>query len=67
MPFLSPGDLPDPGIEPRSPALQANSLLFELQGNPKIGVNNDLPIPPLRNVLDFILNAHLSFVIGTSK
>ena len=23
LPFLSPGDLPDPGIEPRSPALQA--------------------------------------------
>ena len=26
------GDLPDPGIEPWSPALQANSLLTELQG-----------------------------------
>ena len=26
--FPSPEDLPDPGIEPRSPALQANSLLF---------------------------------------
>ena len=25
-------DLPDPGIEPRSPALQADSLLSELQG-----------------------------------
>jgi len=25
-PFTSPGDLPDPGIEPRSPALQADSL-----------------------------------------
>ena len=30
--FLSPGDLPGPGIEPRSPVLQANSLPFELQG-----------------------------------
>ena len=27
MPFPSPGDLPDPGIELRSPALQADSLL----------------------------------------
>ena len=27
--FLSPGDLPDPGIEPRSPALQADTLLSE--------------------------------------
>ena len=28
-PFPSPGDLPNPGIEPRSPALQADSLLSE--------------------------------------
>ena len=27
-----PGDLPNPGIEPRSPALQADSLLSEPQG-----------------------------------
>ena len=27
LPFPSPGDLPDPGIEPMSPALQADSLL----------------------------------------
>ena len=26
LPFLSPGDLPNPGIEPGSPALQADSL-----------------------------------------
>ena len=26
LPFPSPGDLPDPGIEPRSPALKADSL-----------------------------------------
>ena len=32
LPFSSPGDLPDPGNEPGSPALQANSLLAELQG-----------------------------------
>ena len=30
LPFLSPGDLPDPGIEPESPALQADALLTEL-------------------------------------
>ena len=29
MPCLPPGDLPNPGIEPRSPALQADSLLSE--------------------------------------
>ena len=32
MPFLSPGDLPDPGIEPKSPALQADSLPSGLPG-----------------------------------
>ena len=32
LPFLSPGDLPDPGIEPRSPALQEDSLLSEPSG-----------------------------------
>ena len=30
LPFPSPGDLPDPGIKSRSPALQADSLLTEL-------------------------------------
>ena len=29
LPFPSPGDLPDPGIEPRSPALQADALPSE--------------------------------------
>ena len=32
LPFPSPGDLPNPGIEPRSPALQADSLPTELPG-----------------------------------
>ena len=32
LPFPSPGDLPDPGIEPRSTALQADSLRTELSG-----------------------------------
>ena len=32
LPFPSPGDFPDSGIEPRSPALQADSLLSEPPG-----------------------------------
>ena len=32
--FPSPGDLPDLGIEPQSPALQAHSLPTELPGKP---------------------------------
>ena len=34
LPFPSPGDLPNPGMEPRSPALQADSLPTELQVKP---------------------------------
>ena len=34
-PLPSPGGLPDPGIEPRSPALQAESLLPEPPGKPQ--------------------------------
>ena len=34
LPFPSPGDLPNPGIEPRSPTLQADSLPAEPQGKP---------------------------------
>ena len=34
LPFLSPGDLPDPGIKPRSPAWQADALPSEPPGKP---------------------------------
>ena len=34
-PFPSPGDLPKPEIEPRSPTLQVDSLPAEPQGKPK--------------------------------
>ena len=41
QPFPSLGDLPDPGIKPRSPALQADSLPAEPPGKPKnTGVDN---------------------------
>ena len=36
--FPSPGDLPDLGIEPRSPTLQADSLPTELSGKPRIWI-----------------------------
>ena len=42
LPFPSPEDLPDPGIKPGSPALQANSLPLELQGRPSLH-----PLPSL--------------------
>ena len=41
QPFPFPGDLPNPGIRPRSPALQADSLPAEPPGKPKnIGVGS---------------------------
>ena len=41
LPFPPPGDLPDPGTEPRSVALQADSLPSEPPGKPYI------PIKPM--------------------
>ena len=43
LPFPSPGDLPDPGIEPRSPTFQANTLPSEPPGKPlfKLCVKTD--------------------------
>ena len=35
LPFPSPGDLPNPGIEPESPALEADALTSEPPGKPK--------------------------------
>ena len=53
--FPSAGDLPNPGIKPRSPALQVNSLPAEPQGKPKnTGVGSlslspaDLPRPGIK-------------------
>ena len=34
LPFPSPGDLPDPGIKPGPPELQADSFLTEPPGKP---------------------------------
>ena len=36
LPFPSPGDLPDPGIKPRSPAFQADALTSEPPGKLKL-------------------------------
>ena len=49
IPFPSPGNLPYPGIEPRSPALQANSLPSE---------------PPGKPITEFKYIFHITFVIG---
>ena len=38
LPFPSPGDLPNPGVKPKSPSLQADSLGTELPGKSYIFV-----------------------------
>ena len=45
LPFPIPGDLPDLGIEPRPPALQADSLSYEPPGKPEEYWSR-LPWPP---------------------
>ena len=44
LPFPSLGDLPHPGIKPRSPALQADSVLSEPAGKPDVCVYLSLNI-----------------------
>ena len=41
LPFPSPGDLPNPGIEPGFPVLKADYLLTELQGKGKLNVTGN--------------------------
>ena len=44
LPFASPEDLPDPGIEPRSPTLQADALPSEPPGKPHKMVSTRLTL-----------------------
>ena len=55
LPFPSPGDLPNPGIESRSPTLQADSLLTEPPGNPLNALG--VPLNSL-GALKHISNSH---------
>ena len=68
----SPVDLPDPGIEPRSPILQADSLLSEPPGKPHYNlvlanlVEENVALPNLAFVsfwatylVSFCLHCHL--------
>ena len=43
LPFPSPGNLPDPGIDLRSPTLKADFLPSELPGKPVEQLENLLP------------------------
>ena len=45
LPFPSPGDLPDPGIEPESPALADGFFTTEPPGKPKTGITIPILYP----------------------
>ena len=54
--FPSPGDLPDPGIEPRSPTLQANTLTSEPPGKPSTHLYR-YPVLVLLFVIDLVFTS----------
>jgi len=56
LPFPSPGDLPNPGIEPRCPTLQADSSPPEPPGSPPMKVGAVTPA----------WHTHASLVVGRS-
>ena len=53
LPFPSPGDLPNPGIEPWSPALQADLLPSEPPGKPRARLTGESSQQRSRNTLLF--------------
>ena len=56
LPFPSPGDLSNPGIEPKSPALQADSLPTEPLGNPSVYMS--VPFIPVYPIPPFLFTLH---------
>ena len=68
QPFHYPGDLPNPGVEPESPALQADSLLSEHQGRVVHGSKikkqeNFLPAPSVKSSWERRLSTWISLVV----
>ena len=53
LPFPSPGDLPNPGIKPRSPALQTDALPSEPPGKPWAWVVNSNSFPAFPGLTDY--------------
>ena len=63
MPFPSPGDLPDPGIEAGSPALEADALTSELPGK-HIRPRGDTKTQMLNLAVTLSTNQVLLFFLG---
>ena len=65
LPFSSPGNLPDPGIEPRSPTLQANALPSEPPGKLE-NVVQFSSVQSLSRVLLFVTPCTIAYEAPTS-
>ena len=62
LPFPSPGELPNPGIELGSPTLQADSLQSELPGKPSLSfTGGQINLFSKPSLPYFILHISLSF------
>ena len=62
LPFPSPGDLPDPGIEPTSPALQADSLPLSHLGSPFFPIVFPFSECHTNGIIQFVLSNLASFI-----
>ena len=60
LPFPSPGDLPDPGIEPGSPTLQADALPSEPPGKLEVGCK------PMKGIKDESQNLRVHWINAVS-
>ena len=63
LPFPSPGDLPNPGIKPRSPALQEDS---SSPGKPSFFLETTLECQCMQRKINFINSVH-SIQHGTAQ
>ena len=66
LPFPSLGDFPDPGIEPRSPALQADALPSELPGKSKKDLHDpDNHSGVITHLVPDILECEVKWALGS--
>ena len=68
LPFPSPGDLPDPGIEPESPALAGGVFATEPPGEPPVFSNSWLNLSwhsfILLSLLSIFMISTLNYILG---
>ena len=68
LPLFFPGDLPDPGIKPRCPSLQADSLSSEPPGKPPYDVKKTIKTIKLLNIGNhFTVSDKIQFLLISWK